>query len=84
VAFDLLIRNGIVVDGSGAPAREADVGIVDGRIAEIGRDIGAGSKVIEAKDRVVAPASSTCTPTMTRRSAGIRRSARRAGTASLA
>ena len=55
MAFDLLIRDGIVVDGSGAPAREADVGIVDGRIAEIGRDIGAGSKVIDAKDRVVAP-----------------------------
>ena len=55
MAFDLLIRNGLVVDGTGAPAYEADVGIVDGRIAEIGRGLGTGSEVIDAKNRVVAP-----------------------------
>ena len=34
--FDLVVRNGMVVDGTGAPARRADIGISDGRIAEIG------------------------------------------------
>ena len=37
MAFDLLITGGLVVDGAGAPPREADVGITNGRIAEIGR-----------------------------------------------
>jgi N-acyl-D-aspartate/D-glutamate deacylase len=55
LAFDLLIRNGTVVDGTGAPARNADVGIVGGRIAEIGHGIGPGRKVIDAANRVVAP-----------------------------
>lgn len=34
---DLLIKNGRVVDGSGLPSYVADVGIKDGKIAEIGR-----------------------------------------------
>jgi len=36
VAFDLLLRGGRVLDGSGGPARAADVGVTDGRIAAIG------------------------------------------------
>ena len=55
MAFDVLIRNGTVVDGTGAPAYDADVGIVGGRVAEIGRGIGPGRQVIEARHRVVAP-----------------------------
>ena len=34
--FDLIIRNAKLVDGTGAPAREADIAIKDGLIAEIG------------------------------------------------
>jgi N-acyl-D-aspartate/D-glutamate deacylase len=55
VAFDLLIRNGVVVDGTGAPARRADVGIIGDRIAGIGHEIGTAARVIDATNRVVAP-----------------------------
>jgi N-acyl-D-aspartate/D-glutamate deacylase len=34
--YDLIIRNGMVVDGSGFPRYHADVAVADGRIAEIG------------------------------------------------
>ena len=34
--LDLLLRGGLVIDGTGAPARRADVGIKDGRVAVIG------------------------------------------------
>jgi N-acyl-D-aspartate/D-glutamate deacylase len=55
VAYDLLIRNGTVVDGSGAAPRQADVGIAAGRIAEIGRIRESAAQVIDAADCVVAP-----------------------------
>jgi N-acyl-D-aspartate/D-glutamate deacylase len=53
--FDLLIRNGDLVDGSGNPRWRADLGIKDGRIVAIGQDLGAATRVVDAKDRVVAP-----------------------------
>ncbi len=54
--FDVLIRAGTVVDGTRMPRYVADIGITDGRIAEIGR-IAAhrAAKVIEADGLVVAP-----------------------------
>ena len=36
MAFDLVIRSGTVVDGTGGPARTADVAIADGRVVEVG------------------------------------------------
>lgn len=54
--FDLLVRDGLVVDGSGLAGRRADVGVVDGRIAAIGRLAGErASRTLEAGGLVVAP-----------------------------
>ncbi|MEL0112989.1 MAG: amidohydrolase family protein, partial [Rickettsiales bacterium] len=53
--FDLVIRGGTVVDGTGAPARAADVAISAGRIAEVGRVTAAGREEIDARDRLVIP-----------------------------
>jgi N-acyl-D-aspartate/D-glutamate deacylase len=54
--FDVLIRGGTVVDGTGASARRADVGIVGDRIVAIGPDLDqpAGT-VIDAEGRLVTP-----------------------------
>jgi len=53
--YDILIRGGTVVDGTGAPARRADVGIRDGRIAAIGALTEPARETIDASGRVVAP-----------------------------
>ena len=53
--FDLVIRNGIVIDGSGAPRRVADVAVQDGKIAAVGPRLGAGKREIDASGLVVAP-----------------------------
>src|SRR5256714_10382437 len=55
MAYDLLIKNGTVVDGSGAPGRHADVAISGDRIAEIGSLADSAQKTIDASDLVVAP-----------------------------
>src|SRR6187431_2233529 len=55
-AFDILIRNGRVLDGSGNPWVRADVGIRGDRIAAVGRLSGAtAATIVDAKDRFVAP-----------------------------
>jgi N-acyl-D-aspartate/D-glutamate deacylase len=53
--FDLVVRGGSLVDGSGAAAFEADVAIRDGRIAEVGRVPGAGREEIDARGKLVTP-----------------------------
>ena len=53
--YDLLIKNGRVADGSGMPSFIADVGIVDGRVADVGRLSGPAHRTIDAAERVVAP-----------------------------
>src|SRR5688572_32285457 len=52
---DLVIRGGTVVDGSGAPARRADVAIDGDRIVAVGTDVGAGRREIDAKGLLVTP-----------------------------
>jgi len=53
--FDVLIRGGTLIDGSGRPGRRADVGITAGRIAAIGPLPGSAGRVIDADGRVVCP-----------------------------
>ncbi|HEX7049755.1 MAG TPA: D-aminoacylase [Longimicrobiales bacterium] len=54
--FDILIRGGHVLDGTGNPWFRADVGIRDGRIVAVGRLEGAeAERVIDASGKVVAP-----------------------------
>lgn len=53
--YDLVIRNGLFIDGTRAPARKADLWIKNGRIAGIGRFDGEAAKEIDAAGKVVAP-----------------------------
>ena len=54
MSADIVIRGGIVVDGSGEPGREADVGITGDRISEIGMGL-SGKVELDAGGQVVAP-----------------------------
>ncbi|MBX2967990.1 MAG: D-aminoacylase [Cyclobacteriaceae bacterium] len=54
--YDIIIRNGKIVDGSGNPWFIADVGIKDGKIVSVGNlSEGTAEKVINAKGLIVAP-----------------------------
>src|SRR5206468_5526546 len=53
--YDLVIRNGDLVDGTGAGPRRADVAIKDDRIAAIGVVADRGREEIDATGRVVSP-----------------------------
>ena len=53
--YDLVVKNGTIVDGSGMPGFRADVGIIDGRIANIGRIREAAASTIDAEGHIVAP-----------------------------
>jgi N-acyl-D-aspartate/D-glutamate deacylase len=55
VPYDLLIKNGTVVDGTGAAARHADVAVANGKIAAIGKVTDSARQTIDAADCVVAP-----------------------------
>jgi N-acyl-D-amino-acid deacylase len=55
MAYDLLIKNGLIVDGSGMPSFRGDVGVKDGKIVEIGKLSGPAAKTIDAAGRAVAP-----------------------------
>ncbi len=55
MAFDLVIRNGVVVDGSGLGSYPADVGVTDGTITEVGRITGSARREIDADGHVVTP-----------------------------
>jgi len=53
---DLIIKDGLIVDGTGADSRPGDVAVADGKIVAVGRLDGApASEVVEARGRVVCP-----------------------------
>ena len=53
--YDLLIKSGSVVDGTGAAARQADIAVAAGRIVAIGEVSDSAKQTIDAADCVVAP-----------------------------
>ena len=56
MGFDTIIRGGSVVDGTGAAARTADIGISDGRISEIGQGLtDKSARVLDADGALVTP-----------------------------
>lgn len=54
--FDLIIRNGSIVDGTGVPARNGDVAVSDGVISAVGTDVeGTATRTIDADGAMVTP-----------------------------
>jgi len=55
MAYDLLIKNGRIVDGSGNPSFRGDVAVKNGHIVELGKLTGPASRTVDAGGQVVAP-----------------------------
>ena len=55
MSYDLIIRNGTIVDGTGASRFPGDIAVKGGKIAQIGKVDGYADRVIDASDLVVAP-----------------------------
>jgi N-acyl-D-aspartate/D-glutamate deacylase len=55
MAYDMVIKNGKVIDGSGLPGFHGDVAVSGGRIVEVGKVNGEARQVLNADGLVVAP-----------------------------
>jgi N-acyl-D-aspartate/D-glutamate deacylase len=55
MAYDLLVKNGTIVDGTGAPAYHGNIATAGGRIVEVGDVDGPAARVIDASDLIVSP-----------------------------
>ena len=53
--LDIAIRGGTIVDGTGAPSFQGDLGIKDGKIAAVGDNVGEAKREIDAKGAIVTP-----------------------------
>ncbi len=53
--YDLVIRNGSIIDGTGAAATTGDVAVQDGRITDVGPKLGRAKREIDADGRIVTP-----------------------------
>ena len=54
--YDLLIRTGTIVDGTGADARRGDVAVKDGKVVSVGEHLdGEAAEVVDAEGRLVTP-----------------------------
>jgi hypothetical protein len=63
MAWDILIRGGTVIDGSGRPGEPAEIAVADGSIARIGNALsGEAARVIDAAGLTVTRALSTSRP----------------------
>ena len=56
--YDLIIRNGTIVDGTGETPFVGDVAILDDRIVQVGKVDGAARREIDASGQIVTPAFS--------------------------
>ncbi|MCJ7732675.1 amidohydrolase family protein, partial [Candidatus Bathyarchaeota archaeon] len=55
MTFDILIKKGKIIDGTGNAWYKSDIAVEDGKIAAIGSNLGGADKVIDAKGHIVAP-----------------------------
>src|SRR5687767_13356005 len=55
MTYDLLITNGTIVDGTGAPRFKGDVAVQGGKIAAVGKIQGPAAETIDAAGKVVCP-----------------------------
>ncbi len=55
MAYDLLVKNGRITDGSGMPSFHGDVAVRNGKIVELGKLGGSANRVIDAEGLVIAP-----------------------------
>lgn len=55
MAYDLVVRNGMIVDGTGNPAYRADIGVSRGKVIDIGRINESAARTIDASDLIVSP-----------------------------
>ena len=53
--YDLIIKNGNILDGTGSPRYIADIAVKDGKIARIGKDIEGAAEIIDATGLTVTP-----------------------------
>ena len=71
--YDIIIRGGTIVDGTGMPRYVSDLAIKDGKVAKIGGLRGSGAtQLLDASGLIVAPGQWTYTPTTMRRCSGTR------------
>ena len=55
VSYDLIIKNGRIIDGSGMPSFHGDVAVQDGKIVEVGKFAGTAKRTIDAQGLAVSP-----------------------------
>ena len=55
MAYDLLIKNARIVDGTGRPSTQGSVAVTEGRIVEVGEVDGQAKTVIDAKGCALSP-----------------------------
>ena len=53
--FDLVIKNGCIIDGTGSPGFYSDIAIKNGKIEKIAKNIDGGKNIIDAKGLTVTP-----------------------------